>query len=110
MDLSRTVEVQMNLGTLSTLIAGLYVSYSAINIEAVPSSLFIEIAERLAEYLPNWHYDEISFEDWIKYELIIMPKEFFSEVEVNQMKKSKIYIERRLGNVTLIASANISWE
>lgn len=110
MSLDSTVSVQMNLGTLATLIAGLYVSYSAISVEAVPSSLYIEIAEKVAEYLPNWQYDVISFEDWIKYELIIMPLEFFSESELKEIRKSKIYIERRLGNVTLVASGNISWE
>ena len=110
MNLNDTVGLRISVGTLSTLIAGLYVIYSSIDINAVPSSLFIELAEKLVEYLPEWQYDVMSFEDWIKYELLIMPIDFFTEDELKDMENSTIFIKRKLGNVTLVVNGNISWE
>jgi hypothetical protein len=110
MNLTDKVSIKLELGSLATLIAGLYVAHTNIQIEAVPSSLFIEIAEQLSEYLPSWRYDELSLEDWIKYELVIMPIDYFNEVELNELRNATIYLERRLGNATLVASAMIPWE
>ena len=107
MNINDKVQIEVDVGTLATLIAGLYVSYSAIDVNAIPSSLFIEIAERVAEYLPSWDYEKISFEDWIKYNLLIMPTAMFDGRELAEMEENDIFIERRLGNVTLIATAEM---
>ena len=105
MNINDKIVMEMEVGTLATLIAGLYVSYSALNVNAIPSSMFIEIAERVAEHLPVWDYDKISFEDWIKYNLLIMPLAMFSQEELEEFRNNDLFIERKLGNATLIATA-----
>ena len=107
MNLNDKVQLNIDLGTLSILISGLYISYSGISSEAIPPSLFIEVAEKLSEYLPNWDYEKISFEKWIETSLIIAPKILFSEEELENCKNNEIFIERQLGNVVLIATGGI---
>ena len=92
------VTIDISIGSLAILISGLYVSISGVSIEAIPSSLYIEIAEKLSEYLP------INIDDFVR-GLIIAPKELFTDDELVNIKDNPIYIERRLGNATLIATA-----
>lgn len=107
MNLNDKISVELSIGTLAVLISGLYIANTGINIEAVPSSLFIEIAEQIAPYLSKWDYDNISFEDWINYNLLIIPKQLCSDDELESFKNNDFYIERRLGNVTLIATGEM---
>ena len=107
MSINDKVPIEIEIGTLSILIAGLYTGHTGVNIHAIPSSLYIEVAEKVSEYLSSWDYNKISFEDWIRYNLIIAPKELFNEVELNEYQGDDIYIERRIGNATLIATARI---
>lgn len=108
MNLDDVVPVKITVGTLSVLLTGLYVSNTGIMIEAIPSSFFIEVGEVVAEFLPTWDYSKLSFEDWIRNFLIIAPKELFSESELEEYQnENELYIERRLGNVMLVATAKI---
>ena len=106
--MSDKVTLNINLSTLAVLISGLYLHHTGIAVEAIPASLFIEVAEQLALYLPTWDYNRLSFEDWIANYLIIAPKEMFTEDEIKDMRSEDIYLERILGNVTLIASAKVN--
>lgn len=101
------INLKLNLNTFSTLIAGLYCTYTSIDPRAVPTSLYIELAEKLEPYMENWDYEKQSFEDWITHNLLIAPMELFSESELNECKNNAIYIERQLGNVVLIATGDI---
>ena len=98
--MDRIVTVDMSLGSLAVLISGLYIHNTGISIEAIPSSLFIELAEQLIEYLP---FNVDTFVDG----LMIAPLELFSMEELDEYKSNPIYIERRLGNATLIATAKV---
>ena len=98
----------MNIDSLTGLLAGLYTHYSEVRVEAIPSSLYYELAEKLAAYLPFWDYDKCSLEDWIKTMLLILPKVMIPESDLEYMKaNNQIYIERWEGNVVLICSAPV---
>ena len=96
--MDRIVTIDISIGSLAILISGLYVSISGVAIEAIPSSLYIEVAENLIKYLP------VNIDEFVK-GLIIAPKELFTEQELINIKDNPIYIERKLGNATLIATA-----
>ena len=102
------VNLEITVTTLSILLAGLYVAYTYVDINAIPSSLFIEVAEKLVPYLEQWDYSKISFEDWIRTNLIIAPREMFTQSELDELSRTSIYFERELGNATLIVSGDIS--
>lgn len=104
MNLGDTISVDMTVGTLSVMIGGLYVGHTGISMEAIPSSMFIEVAETLTNYLP---LKDILVEDWIKNFLIIAPRELFSEDELEAYRNNEIFIERKLGNATLIATGKL---
>lgn len=100
------IPLELELSTLSVLIAGLYCHYSSVDPMAIPESLYIEIAEKLVPYLENWNYEKISFEQWLQYNLLIMPK-IMVEDELEELKKNEFYIERDNGNIMLIVSADM---
>ena len=105
-DLNDKISIKIEVGTLAVLISGMYISSSGVPIEAIPASLFIEIAEQLVEHLPKWDYDKISLEEWVANCLIIAPKVMFSEDEILSYQKMNLFfIERKNGNATLIATA-----
>ena len=101
------IEIKLSVGVLSTLIAGIYCTYSGVDPIAVPVSLYLELTEKLVPYLKNWDYGRISFEEWVQHCLIVAPKEMFNEVELEESKKNSIYIERNNGNVILVATGDI---
>lgn len=110
MKLDDKVQLEIDLSTLAILISGLYISFTGISSEAIPPSLFIEVAEQVSQYLPKWDYSVISLEEWIKTSLIIAPNILFSEEELEEYKNNEIFLERRLGNVVLIATGGINFE
>ena len=105
MSLTDKVTIELEVGTLSVLISGLYVSYTGIHVNAIPVSMYMEVAEKVAEYLPQWDYSRLSLEDWIRTSLIIAPKELFSEEELDYYKDNNLFlIQRIMGNAIIIAT------
>ena len=103
MNLTDKITIEIELGTFSNLIAGMYCTYSAVNPVAIPEFIWIELANKVAE-----HLDEIkSFEEWVKYNLLIIPKEFCSEDEIESYKTNTVYYERDNGNATLIVTFEV---
>lgn len=99
--MDRIVNIDMSVGTLAVLISGLYAVNTGVPIEAIPSSLYVEIAEALISYLP------LNIDEFIR-GLIIAPVELFTEEELSDYQENnEIYLERRLGNATLIATAKV---
>lgn len=106
-ELNSKVGIEVEVGTFATLLAGLYCTYSQIDPVAIPTSVYIELSEKLIPFLEKWDYTRISLEDWIKYNLIIMPKDFFSEEELEEFKGNDIFFERVNGRVILIVTAMV---
>lgn len=105
--LTEKVDLKIEVGTLATLVAGLYHTFSSVDPIAVPTSVYIELAEKLQPFLEKWDYDKISFEDWVKFNLMIMPKFLFSEEELNEFRNNQIYFEREVGRAILVVSAEM---
>jgi len=97
------VTVELELGTFATLIAGMYCTYSAVNPMAIPEYLWLEVATKVAPYLK----DIESFEEWIKYNLLIIPKDLCSEEDIETYKKNTEYFERENGNAILIVTFEV---
>ena len=105
------VFVELGLDSFTMLLNGLYVTYNQTHVDAIPTSLFLELAEKLEPFLDKWDYNKLSLESWIKTYLIILPKVFFNETEYLDCKtNNEIFIERTLGNVVLVCTAPISEE
>ena len=109
MSLTDKVNIEIELGTLATLIAGLYCSFSAVNPIAVPEGAWILIAERLTEYLKDWDYSLESIEDWCKYDLLIIPKPMLSDDDIEDYQKNTEYFEVPNGNVLLVVTFDIPY-
>lgn len=108
-DLNERIVVEINVATLGSLIAGLYTTFTEVSLFGIPSEMFIEVAHELLPYLRKWDYTKLSLESFIKDSLLIYPIEMFSQLEYDEAKNNDIFIERRYGNATLIATANILW-
>ena len=105
--LSSKIPIHLEVGTIAVLLSGLYCVYSATDPLAVPSSLYIEIAEKLVPYLENWDYSKLSFEDWVKSSLLIIPKVMIED-ELDEYKKNEFYFERYTGNIILVVTADMT--
>ena len=98
--------ITLEVGTIATLLSGLYCTYCSVDPIAIPTSVYIELAEKLIPYLENWDYGKISFEDWVKYNLLIIPQVMVMD-ELEDLKENEIYFERVNGNVVLVVTAEI---
>ena len=105
-NLNEQVPIRLEVSTIATLVAGLYCMYTGTDSMAIPTSLYIEIAEKLIPYLENWDYSKMTFEDWIKYNLLIVPK-MLIEDNLDEFKKNEWYFERDNGNIMLVVTAEM---
>ena len=99
--------VELELSTLSVLIAGLYSIRYNVNAMAIPESVYLQIAEKLEPFLSDWDYSKISFEDWVSTHLLIYPKVLFSDEEIADLRKTTIYWEVSNGNAVLVVSMDM---
>ena len=105
--LTDKVTLKLEVGTLATLIAGLYCTFASVDPLAIPTSVYIELCEKLVPLLNDWDYEKWSFEEWVRNSLLIAPKDFFSESELEQVKDNQIYFERENGRVILVVTAEV---
>ena len=101
------ITIQVEVGTFATLIAGIYCMYASVDPIAIPTSVYIELCEKLLPFLENWNYEKWSLEQWIQTSLLIAPKEFFSETELEELKNNEIYFERENGRIILVVTAGV---
>lgn len=105
-NLKSKVTVSLEVATLATLLSGLYSVYATVDPRAIPVSLYLEIAEKLIPYLENWDYEKLSFEDWVKYNLLIVPRALIED-DIDEFKENELYFERDNGNVVLVVTAEM---
>ena len=108
--LDKKIDVKINILSLATLIAGIYTTHTQVSVFAIPTELFIEVVDKLIPYLKHWDYSKMSLEDWVTNNLLVYPIDMFSQVEYEEAKYNDIFIERRYGNVTLIATAMVIFD
>lgn len=105
--LNDLVGIKIEVSTLATLIAGLYCTMASVDPMAIPSSIYIELAEKLVPYLEEWDYDNLTFEQWVGANLLIIPKVLCSEDDIEELKKNTVYLERENGNAILIVTFEV---
>ena len=105
-NLEDVVSLKISVGTLAILIAGLHSGHNGFDVRAIPSSIYIEVAEKISDELENWDYSKYSFEDWIKYSLLIAPYVMFSDEEIQELQENAQYYERQNGNMVLV----VTWD
>lgn len=96
--------------TFATLLAGLYVTYRDAESYAIPSYVWLMLANALQPYLDDWKYSIQSLEDWIAHYLLITAKEVCTPDEILEFQGNSIYFEAINGNMTLIVTAPILWD
>ena len=101
------VKVELNLHTIAVLVSGLYCIHHEVDAMAIPESVWLNIAEKLEYFLPNWDYSIISFEDWISNGLTIYPREMLSDEDLEYLKKNTLYWEISNCNVLLSVSMDL---
>ena len=101
------VKLELSTYTLATLVAGMYCSANSINVLAIPESIWFQIAENLKPFLSKWDYSVMTFEQWISTFLLVYPKDFITEGELEDLKKNTIYWEQNNGNVILSISMDM---
>lgn len=105
--LNDKVPIQIEVATLSTLIAGIYCTVASVDPIAIPTSIYIEVAEKIVPYLKDWDYEKISFEQWVETSLLIIPKVMCSEEDIESFKNNTVYLERENGNAVLIVTFEV---
>jgi len=104
------VEIKINEDTFATLLAGLYVTFHNAEAYAIPSYVWLMLANALEPHLDGWMYEVQSLEDWINNYLLITAKEVCTPEELQEMKNNTIYLEAINGNMTLVITGDIIWE
>lgn len=102
------VKVDLKTNTLAVLVAGLYSTVHEVEPIAIPESIWIGVAEKLEYFMDGWNYDKISFEDWINYSLLIIPKAMMSEEDIKYLQENTLYWEVPNGNAVLIVSMDVT--
>ena len=102
------VNLKISRDTLAILISGLYCSYHDVDAYAIPRELWFELTDKVIDWFDDWDYDKLSFEDWIKYNILIFPKIAMSEKEVESCKDNDLYFEVESGNVILVVSVGMN--
>lgn len=105
MNLEDRIRVEISVGSLASLIAGYYFMNTNIDVNAVPSEVFIELSRKLVPFLEDWDYTNLTIEDWIKEKLVIAPMILFDDLE--SIKDKDIYFEYPNGNVILIVYGEV---
>lgn len=102
MNIDEKIDVRIELSTLASVIAGLYCMYNNLDPIAVPESVWLMIAEKITPYLKSWDYSTLSFEDFLKYYIMIIPYDLCSDEDLEILKNNEGYFEVMNGNVKLI--------
>ena len=98
------VNLKISRDTLAILISGLYCSYHDVDAYAIPRELWFELSDRVIDWFDDWDYDKLSFEDWIKNNILIYPEVAMSQEELNSCKDNDVFFEVESGNVLLVVS------
>ena len=102
MEIDDRIRIEISVGSLASLIAGWYFMYNNVDVHAVPSEVFIELAKRLVPFI-----DKIEIESWIKDSLMIAPMVMFNEEEINEVSGYDIFFEYPNGNVILVVCGEV---
>lgn len=101
------MKIELDESTIAVLLAGLYTVNTGVNPIAIPESLWLDIVKILSPYLETWDYKKMSFEEFVRQNLLIIPKQLCTEEDIDYYKQNTVYFEYPNGNVILIVTFNI---
>ena len=103
------VLIELDKNTLAVLIAGMYCTENQVDSMAIPQSVWLSIAEKLAYFIDGGFgdFNKVSFEDWIATGLFIYPTELLDEDTLADMMANTLYWEAVNGNVILSVSMDV---
>ena len=101
------MKIELDESTIAVLLAGLYTVNTGVNPIAIPESLWLDIVKILSPYLETWDYKKMSFEEFVRQNLLIIPKQLCTEEDIDYYKQNTVYFEYPNGNVILVVTFNI---
>ena len=101
------MKIELDKSTIAVLLAGLYTVNTGVNPIAIPESLWLDIVKILSPYLETWDYKKMSFEEFVRQNLLIIPKQLCTEEDIDYYKQNTVYFEYPNGNVVLVVTFNI---
>ena len=101
------MKIELDESTIAVLLAGLYTVNTGVNPIAIPESLWLDIVKILSPYLETWDYKKMSFEEFVRQNLLIIPKQLCTEEDIDYYKQNTVYYEYPNGNVILVVTFNI---
>ena len=101
------MKIELDESTIAVLLAGLYTVNTGVNPIAIPESLWLDIVKILSPYLETWDYKKMSFEEFVRQNLLIVPKQLCTEEDIDYYKQNTVYFEYPNGNVVLVVTFNI---
>ena len=101
------MKIELDESTIAVLLAGLYTVNTGVNPIAIPESLWLHMVNILSPYLETWDYKKMSFEEFVRQNLLIIPKQLCTEEDIDYYKQNTVYFEYPNGNVVLIVTFNI---
>lgn len=104
------VKIELSKEVLASLIAGIYHTQTGIRPEVIPYSLWLELVEELIPYLDKWDTEFISFEEWVRYKLTVLPSVLVEDLEDFNSLDNDIAYERKIGNITYTILADIPFK
>ena len=87
------VNLKISRDTFAILVSGLYCSYHDVDAYAIPRELWFELSDRVIDWFDDWDYDKLSFEDWIKNNILIYPEAAMSQEELDSCKDNDVFFE-----------------
>ena len=101
------MKIELDESKIAVLLAGLYTVNTGVNPIAIPESLWLDIVKILSPYLETWDYKKMSFEEFVRQNLLIIPKQLCTEEDIDYYKQNTVYYEYPNGNVILVVTFNI---
>ena len=101
------MKIELDESTIAVLLAGLYTVNTGVNPIAIPESLWFDVVKIISPYLETWDYKKMSFEEFVRQNLLIVPKQLCTEEDIDYYKQNTVYFEYPNGNVVLIVTFNI---
>ena len=96
------ININISVGSLASLIAGYYFMNTGVDVNAVPSEVFIALAKKLVPFIDN-----MIIEEWVKDSLMIAPMIMFTEEELKEVSGYDIFFEYPNGNVILVVCGEV---
>lgn len=102
------VTIQLESDTFAVLLSGLYCGSHGVDARVIPERLWLDLADKLTEYLDSWNYKKVSLEEFIDTRLFIYPIEGLSIEDKEYLMNNTVWWTYINGRVELIVSMDMT--